>query len=82
MMLASALVNKLAFLFTSITFYIFNRNGDERVERPRPITVADLEARPGSPSIVVVPGSESSVATSALDLGMLNTIIPYNVRQS
>ena len=44
------------------------RNGDERVERPRPITVADLEARPGSPSIVVVPGSESSIAMSALDL--------------
>lgn len=33
----------------------------ERVEeRPRPITVSDLEARPGSPSIVVVPGSRSS----------------------
>ena len=29
-------------------------------ERPRPITVSDLEARPGSPSIVVVPGSRSS----------------------
>ncbi|KAK3100460.1 hypothetical protein FSP39_020439 [Pinctada imbricata] len=34
---------------------------DHRVEeRPRPITVSDLEARPGSPSIVVVPGSRSS----------------------
>ncbi|XP_062593125.1 centriole and centriolar satellite protein OFD1-like isoform X2 [Saccostrea cucullata] len=29
-------------------------------ERPRPITVSDLEARPGSPGIVVVPGSRSS----------------------
>lgn len=45
-----------------------DRNGDERVERPRPITVADLEARPGSPSIVVVPGSESSAATSAMEI--------------
>lgn len=36
-------------------------NHKERVEeRPRPITVSDLEARPGSPSIVVVPGSRSS----------------------
>nr|XP_022327346.1 oral-facial-digital syndrome 1 protein-like isoform X1 [Crassostrea virginica] len=34
---------------------------EQRVEeRPRPITVSDLEARPGSPSIVVVPGSRSS----------------------
>jgi hypothetical protein len=73
MMLVSALVNKLWHLFcTFITFYIFDRNGDERVERPRPITVADLEARPGSPSIVVVPGSESSIAMSALDLGKKN----------
>ncbi|XP_071124369.1 centriole and centriolar satellite protein OFD1-like [Mytilus edulis] len=45
-----------------------DRTGDERVERPRPITVADLEARPGSPSIVVVPGSESSAATSAMEI--------------
>lgn len=45
-----------------------DRNGDERVERPRPITVADLEARPGSPSIVVVPGSESSAGASGMEL--------------
>ncbi|XP_056009983.1 centriole and centriolar satellite protein OFD1-like isoform X3 [Ostrea edulis] len=36
-------------------------NKEPRVEeRPRPITVSDLEARPGSPSIVIVPGSRSS----------------------
>lgn len=33
---------------------------EERIEKPRPITVSDLEARPGSPSIVVVPGSGAS----------------------
>ncbi|XP_033742061.1 oral-facial-digital syndrome 1 protein homolog isoform X2 [Pecten maximus] len=33
---------------------------DERIEKPRPITVSDLEARPGSPSIMVVPGSGAS----------------------
>ncbi|XP_021364369.1 oral-facial-digital syndrome 1 protein homolog [Mizuhopecten yessoensis] len=33
---------------------------DERIENPRPITVSDLEARPGSPSIMVVPGSGAS----------------------
>ncbi|XP_053399903.1 centriole and centriolar satellite protein ofd1-like [Mercenaria mercenaria] len=32
----------------------------ERVERPRPITVDDLEARPGSPSIMVVQADPSS----------------------
>ncbi|CAG2221941.1 unnamed protein product [Mytilus edulis] len=56
-----------------------DRTGDERVERPRPITVADLEARPGSPSIVVVPGSESSAATSAMDI-VSQAILPGNVQ--
>ena len=41
-----------------------------RVERPRPITVDDLEARPGSPSIMVVQGEGSSGATSPKDIGM------------
>ncbi|XP_041357346.1 oral-facial-digital syndrome 1 protein-like isoform X2 [Gigantopelta aegis] len=36
----------------------------ERKEKSRPITVSDLEVRPGSPSIVVVAGSESSAGHS------------------
>lgn len=42
-------------------------SADERIERPRPITVSDLEARPGSPSIVVVPGSGSSTGNSPVE---------------
>lgn len=43
------------------TFLSFYDSKEPRVEeRPRPITVSDLEARPGSPSIVIVPGSRSS----------------------
>lgn len=46
---------------TDIRIFFFFFDSKERVEeRPRPITVSDLEARPGSPSIVVVPGSRSS----------------------
>ncbi|KAL4230641.1 oxidative DNA demethylase [Mactra antiquata] len=37
----------------------FKHDG-ERIERPRPITVDDLEARPGSPSIMVVQADPSS----------------------
>lgn len=37
-----------------------NSQGGERVEKPRPITVDDLEARPGSPSIMVVQADPSS----------------------
>ncbi|KAJ8297820.1 hypothetical protein KUTeg_024351 [Tegillarca granosa] len=44
-----------------------DENADERIERPRPITVSDLEARPGSPSIVVVPGSGSSAGNSPVE---------------
>ncbi|KAK3610643.1 hypothetical protein CHS0354_028023 [Potamilus streckersoni] len=33
---------------------------DQRIERSRPITMSDLEARPGSPSIVVLHGEGSS----------------------
>ncbi|XP_052283007.1 centriole and centriolar satellite protein OFD1-like [Dreissena polymorpha] len=36
------------------------KKGGDRVERPRPITVDDLEARPGSPSIMVVQADPSS----------------------
>lgn len=43
--------------------------GEERVERPRPITVDDLEARPGSPSIMVVQGDGSSTGTSPKEKG-------------
>lgn len=42
---------------------------EERVERPRPITVDDLEARPGSPSIMVVQGDGSSTGTSPKEKG-------------
>ncbi|KAL5012921.1 hypothetical protein ScPMuIL_011472 [Solemya velum] len=49
---------------------------DERVEKPRPITVEDLEARPGSPSIVVVPGEPSSAQTTPSD-----PVVPSNGRQ-
>jgi len=38
----------------------------ERVEKPRPITVDDLEARPGSPSIMVVQADPSSDGTSSI----------------
>ena len=34
------------------------------VSRHRPLAVSDLEARPGSPSVVVLPGSTDSQASS------------------
>ena len=44
----------------------------ERIERPRPITVDDLEARPGSPSIIMVQGDGSGTgsASSLKDRGL------------
>ncbi|XP_052792413.1 centriole and centriolar satellite protein OFD1-like isoform X1 [Mya arenaria] len=55
-------------------------HGRERVERPRPITVDDLEARPGSPSIMVVqadPSSDDVPATgSASRQETKQTILP------
>ena len=39
------------------------------MERPRPITVDDLEARPGSPSIMVVQADPSSDGVSSSPKG-------------
>lgn len=44
-------------MYVNILFIV---NCRERVEKPRPITVDDLEARPGSPSIMVVQADPSS----------------------
>lgn len=61
-----------------------NQTG-ERVEKPRPITVADLEARPGSPSVVIVPGSvqgsgsNTASTTSRGRVNITNIVFPSGV---